>query len=154
MIVSQLPGHYDVIGNRLWSQQQNANWVSETRERCVKIVILSSFMDSFCRVRNEEMCVLSWWTVSALTRVLFWSLFPELLQNNPLMSAETVHHSSTYIILYFVIWSRELDAPSACQLPKVTRANGGTHISSAEKYLSAINGNSILPVLWQERGPK
>ena len=53
------------------------------------------------------MYVLSWRTVSALTRVLLWYLFPSLLrnsvnkhQNNPLVSAETVRHSSTYIILY------------------------------------------------------
>ena len=51
------------------------------------------------------MHVLSWRTVSALTRVLFCCLFPSLLhnlinkhQNNPLVSAETVRHSSTYII--------------------------------------------------------
>ena len=48
---------------------------------------------------------LSWRTVSVLTRVLFWTLFPSLLcnagnkhQNNPLVSAETVRHSSTYIL--------------------------------------------------------
>ena len=53
------------------------------------------------------MHVLSWRTVSALTLVLFWYLFPSLLrnsgnkhQNNPLVSAETFRHSSTYIILY------------------------------------------------------
>ena len=53
------------------------------------------------------MYVLSWRTISALTRVLFWCLFPSLLhnsgnkhQNNPLVSAETVRHESTYIILY------------------------------------------------------
>ena len=64
-------------------------------------------MDTLCRVRNKIMYVLSWRTVSALTRVLFWYLFPSLLrnsgnkhQNNPLMSAETIHHSSTCIILY------------------------------------------------------
>ena len=68
---------------------------------------LSSILSSYCRVRNKIMCVLSWWTVSALTQVLFWCLFPSLLrnsrkthQNNLLVSAETVHHSSTYIILY------------------------------------------------------
>ena len=50
---------------------------------------------------------LSWRTVSALTRVLFWYLFPSLLcnsgnkqQSNPLVSAETIRHSSSYIILY------------------------------------------------------
>ena len=54
------------------------------------------------------MYVLSWRTVSVLTRVLFWYLFHSLLrnsgikhQNNPLVSAETIRHSSTYIILYF-----------------------------------------------------
>ena len=48
---------------------------------------------------------LSWRTVSVLTWVLFWSLFPSLLcnagnkhQNNPLVSAETVRHSSTCIL--------------------------------------------------------
>ena len=107
VIASQLSGHCNVIGNRLWRHQQNENWVSETQERCVKIVFLSPFMDSFCCVRNKIMYVLSWRTVSALTRVLFWCLFPSLLrnsgnkhQNNPLLSAETVRHSSTYIILY------------------------------------------------------
>ena len=66
-------------------------------------------MDSLCRARNKIMYVLSWRTVSAPTRVLFWYLFPSLLrnsgnnhQNNPLVSAETIRHSSTYIILYVV----------------------------------------------------
>ena len=52
-------------------------------------------------------CVLSWRTVSALIRVLICCLFPSLLrysghkhQNNPLVNAETVCHSSIYIILY------------------------------------------------------
>ena len=71
---------------------------------------LSSFMDSLCRVRNKIMDVLSWRTVSALTRVLFWYLFASLLrnsgnkhQNNPLVSAESNRLSSTYIILYDLI---------------------------------------------------
>ena len=53
------------------------------------------------------MYLLSWRTVSVLTRMLFLYLFPSLLHNsgnkhnnNPLVSAETVRHSSTYIILY------------------------------------------------------
>ena len=53
-----------------------------------------SFMDSFCRVMNKIMPVFSWRTVSALTRVLLWCLFPSLLrnsgnkhENNPLVSA-------------------------------------------------------------------
>ena len=46
------------------------------------------------------MYALSWQTVSVLTRVLFWFLFPSLLRNsgnkqknNPLVSAKTVCHS-------------------------------------------------------------
>ena len=39
VIASQLSGHCDVISNRLWHQQQNENWVSETRGRWVKIVV-------------------------------------------------------------------------------------------------------------------
>ena len=60
-------------------------------------------MDSLCRVRNKIMYVLSWLTVSAPTRVLFLYLFPSLPRNsgnkhknNPLASAETVRHLSTY----------------------------------------------------------
>ena len=106
MIASQLSGHCHVIGNQLWRHQQNENCVSEIRERCIEIVISSSFMDSLCHVRNKIMYVLSWRTVSALTRGLFLCLFPSLLRNsgnkhknNPLVSAETFRHSSTYIIL-------------------------------------------------------
>ena len=40
MIASQLPGHCDdVISNRLWRHQQNKNRASETRGRCVKLVV-------------------------------------------------------------------------------------------------------------------
>ena len=53
------------------------------------------------------MYVLEWGTISVLTRGLFWCLFPELrsnegnrYQNNTQMSAETVRHQSTDIILY------------------------------------------------------
>ena len=111
VIASQLFGHCDAISNRLWRHQQNENRASETRGNYFIIVLLSSFTDSFCRVRNKIMYVLSWRTVSALTRVLFWYLFPSLLrnsgnkhQNSHLVSAETVRHSSTYIILYVSHW--------------------------------------------------
>ena len=53
------------------------------------------------------MYVLEWRIVSALTRRLFWCLFPELrsnegnkYQNNTRVSAETVRHESAYIILF------------------------------------------------------
>ena len=55
------------------------------------------------------MYVLEWRTVSALTRGLFWSLFPELRsnegnkhQNNARVSGETVRHENTYIILFLI----------------------------------------------------
>ena len=53
------------------------------------------------------MYVLAWRTVYALTRGLFWCLFPELCsnegykhQNNTRVSAWTAPHKSTYIILF------------------------------------------------------
>ena len=82
MSASQLSGHCDVISSWLWRHQQNENRASETRGRCVKIVVLSSFMDSFCLVSNTIMYLLSWRTISGLTRVLFWYLFPSLLRNS------------------------------------------------------------------------
>ena len=99
----QLSGDCDVISNWLWRHQQNENRASETRGRS----FLSSLIDSLYRVRNEIMYVLSWRTVCALTRMLFWCLFPSVLrnsgnkhQNNTLVSTETVRHTCTYIILY------------------------------------------------------
>ena len=130
MTASQLSGHCDVISNRLWRHQQNENWASETRGRCVNIVCLSSFMHSLCRVRNKILHVLSWRTVSSLTRVLFWCLFPSLLrnsgnkhQNNTLVSAETVRHSSTYIILYICSYSWKLIWRVACGPVKIRPPN-------------------------------
>ena len=59
MIVSQLSSHCDIIKNRLWRQQQNEDRASETQGQCVKIVILSSFMDSLCYIRNKIVCMYS-----------------------------------------------------------------------------------------------
>ena len=60
------------------------------------------------RIKYEIMYVLAWRTVYVLTRVLFWCLSPGLRsnqgnkhQNNTRVSAWTVCHKSTYIILYF-----------------------------------------------------
>ena len=93
--------------NRLWRHQQNENWASETQGDVQRSSFLLLFLHSLRRVRNKMMYAHSWRTVYALTRVLFWCLFPSLLrntgnkhQNKPLMSAETICHSSVYIILY------------------------------------------------------
>ena len=48
------------------------------------------------------MYILSWRTVSALTRGLFWCKH----QNNTRVSTETVRHESRYIIL-FLTWHKE-----------------------------------------------
>ena len=86
-----------------------------------------------CRVRNKIMHVLSLRTVSALTCVLFWCLFPSLLrnsgnkpQNNPLVSAETVRHSSTYIILYVLLHKLQYLPTS----------------SSVDTFLQSVNGGA------------
>ena len=55
----------------------------------------------------RKLYILSWQTVSALTRLFFWCLFPGLrsserndYQDNNRVSAETVSHDSTYFILF------------------------------------------------------
>ena len=69
-----------------------------------RFIVIYGFVMS---CKNKVRYALSWRTVSALTWVLFCCLLPLLLhnsgnrhQNNPLGSAETVCHSSTYIIHY------------------------------------------------------
>ena len=110
-----------LISNRLWHHKQNVNRASKTWSRCVRIVFLSSHICFWCHVKNKIMYVLSWRTVYALTRVSFLSRFISLIasqcrgnkhQNNTLVRAKTVRHSSTYIILYIypmpwlIIWWR------------------------------------------------
>ena len=87
VFASQWSGHCDGIANRLWRHQQSVKWASEVREWCVKILVLASFLDLSCRVRNKIKLLF-------FTRVLFWCLFPSLLrnsgnkhQNNTLVSA-------------------------------------------------------------------
>ena len=69
-------------------------------------IVMYGFM---FRARNRIMYVnlLSWRTVYASTRMLFGCLFSSLLydsgnthQNNTILSAYAVPHSSTYLILY------------------------------------------------------
>ena len=99
VIASQLSDHCDVISDRLWHHQKNGNRAGETRGRYVKIVVSSSFMDSLCHVRNKALYILLWRTVSVLTRVLVASQLGKYTKVTPLVSTETVRHSSTYIIL-------------------------------------------------------
>ena len=62
------------------------------------------------------MHVLKWWTVSVLTRVLFWCLFPKLWsnegnkhQNNTLVNTKTVGHENTYIILFLTRYNESIN---------------------------------------------
>ena len=57
-------------------------------------------MDSLCCVRNKIMYVHLWRTVSALTRVLFWCLFPSLRINTKITSRERWNSSSLEYIHY------------------------------------------------------
>ena len=75
MLASEFSGHCDVISNRLWRHQPNVNRASETRGRCVKIVALTSFLDSLC-LRNEILYILSWRTVYALRECYFGVYLP------------------------------------------------------------------------------
>ena len=78
--MSQFSGHFDAISKRLWCHQQNVKKASETQGRCVKIVVLSPFMDLLCCVRNKNnVCTLM--KNYVLTWVLSWCLFPFLLHN-------------------------------------------------------------------------
>ena len=46
VIASQLSGHCDVVSNRLGRHQQNENRASETRWRCVKLIVIYPFVMS------------------------------------------------------------------------------------------------------------
>ena len=79
--------------SRIWTQRV-------TRVRCANIVVFIVIV----------WFVLSWRTVYALNRVLFWCLIPSLLgnsgnkhQNYPLVSAWTVRHSCAPITLHLFI---------------------------------------------------
>ena len=70
---------------------------------------VSSFMESLCHVSNKK-CMYSRDELFLRSiECYFWCLFPSLLHNSgnkqknkPLVSAETVRHSSTFIIHYIV----------------------------------------------------
>ena len=78
------------------------------------------------------MYVLEWRIVSAPTRGLFWCLFPELrsnegneYQNNTRVSAETIRHESTYIILFLTrhnVSINEYKTTSFTHRPRVSLA--------------------------------
>ena len=78
----QLSGHCDVISNRVRRHQQNVNRANDTRDRCVKILVFIVIYAFVLSCKNNLIYVLSWRPIYALTRVLFWCLFPSLLRNS------------------------------------------------------------------------
>ena len=79
VIASQLYGHCDVISTRLWRHHQKVERASEPPGRYVKIVVFI-FIYGFVMSCNKYSCMkkiygLSWQSVYALTRVLFWRLY-------------------------------------------------------------------------------
>ena len=110
VIALQLSCYCDVISNRLWRHQQNKDQASETRGQCVKIfVFIIIYVVVITCKKYDNVCTLVMNCFCAhLTAIL--CLFPSLLckweskhKNDPLVSVETVRHSSTYIILY-ILW--------------------------------------------------
>ena len=105
------------------------------------------------------MYVLSWRPVSALTHVLFWCLFPSLLlnsgnkhQNNALVSAETVRHSSTYIILYnlfFLYFDLEMKLASHNKLLKktITEVKCSYHNINTFKFILYTDDSMLLSAI-------
>ena len=71
--------HCDVISNRLWCHQHNANRASETQTPCLKIVFLSSCMGPLCHVRMMHVITLTsqWarWRLKSPASGLFTQLF-------------------------------------------------------------------------------
>ena len=77
VIASQLSRYCDVFSDRLWRHQQNEDRASETRGRYLKIVVFIVIYKFAMSCKNKILYVLSWRTVSAVTRVLFLCLFRE-----------------------------------------------------------------------------
>ena len=71
VIVSQWSRHFYVTSNRSWHHQDNVNWASDTKRQCVEIPIFIIIYGFFISCKNKIMYILLWWTVHALTWVLF-----------------------------------------------------------------------------------
>ena len=103
---------------------QNVSRRSGTWSQCMMVVFLSSIISPLYSANDKIMYVHLWQTVSALAQVLFWCLFPALLcnagnkhQNNPLMRADTVHHSGLYIIPYTLLLACSITAYFLSKIP-------------------------------------
>ena len=73
MLPSKLPGHCDVISNRLWRHQQNANRANETRGRYVKIVIFIVIYGFVMSYKKKKWCLYSSGKLTGGNRAKLWS---------------------------------------------------------------------------------
>ena len=91
-IASQLSHYCDVISNRLRRHVTSSaeRRPSETRERCVNIAVSIVIYGFVSRVRNKIIYVLSWWTVSVLTRVIFCVYFPRCFETREINTKLTL----------------------------------------------------------------
>ena len=81
VIASQLSGHCDVISNRLWCHQQNKNQASETRGRCVKIIVfivIYRFVMSCKKWNNVCTLMMNCFCAHLSVILVFISLVPQL----------------------------------------------------------------------------
>ena len=104
MIASQLSGHCEVIGNRLWRHQQNVNRPNETRRRCVQIVVfivIYIFVAS-CMYSRDELFMCS-------IQFYFGVYFPSCAEKKS--SRKRLHSSSPYSLFM-------LDSSWLCKKPR------------------------------------
>ena len=75
VIASQLSRYCDIINNRLWCHQQKEGRASETRGRCVKIVIYGFVMS--CKKKNNVCTLMTNYFCNHSSIIfVFISLFP------------------------------------------------------------------------------
>ena len=85
------------------AERKLSKW--DTRTMCTDRRFYRHFMDSLCRLRNKLMYILSWRTVSALTQVLCWCLFPSLLCNSGNKHQNNTHERWNSLSLEYIHYS-------------------------------------------------
>ena len=93
---------YNIISNRLWRHQWSIKQVGKTRGWCVKIGTLFVFYVLFISYEKHDniFTVVTNFLYEHSGVMLVCNSLAALHQHNTPMSAYTVRHSSTYIILY------------------------------------------------------
>ena len=101
VLVSQLSGHCNAR-NILWRHQHNVNRASDTRGWFVKIVILTVTYGFVMSCKKWNNVLLSWQTISVLTPVLFWCIFPRCCANREINTKITLEWALEYILSLFI----------------------------------------------------